>query len=64
MPNPANYDHDLHMLIETPKPVQLARLGFLRWLGEQGKLEHEIAGEPSGPLVALGGLVRREPGAA
>jgi hypothetical protein len=51
MPNPANYDSDLHMLRETPQPIQLARLGFLRWLGEQDKLEHPVAGPPSGPLV-------------
>lgn len=45
------YDADLHMLIEPPKPINLNRLAFLRWLAEHGQLEHDIAGPAGGPLV-------------
>lgn len=45
------YDSDLQMFVQEAKPIQLHRLGFLRWLAERGLLEHEIAGEPSGPLA-------------
>jgi hypothetical protein len=54
-----NYDGDLQMFRETPKAVDLARLTFLRWLVEQGRLEHPPAGPPSGPLVT-GELVEVE----
>lgn len=30
----------------------LAHLHFLRWLAEQGRLEHAPAGPPSGPFAA------------
>lgn len=45
------YDSALQMFVQEPRAVNLDRLAFLRWLGERGKLEHEIAGPPSGPLV-------------
>lgn len=41
------WDGDLQMFREEPRGPNLGRLGFLRWLAEQGKLEHGIAG-PSG----------------
>jgi hypothetical protein len=47
----ANYDGDLHMMIVPPQPVNLNYLCFLRYLGERGRLEHEIAGPVSGELV-------------
>ncbi len=46
-----NYDPELRMFREAPKPVSMAHLRFLRWLAERGKLEHPPAGPPSGPLA-------------
>ena len=45
------YDGDLQMFCEPIHQVNLEQLRFLRWLGEQGKLEHEIAGEPAGEFA-------------
>ena len=50
------FDGDLEMFREQPKPVNLATLRFLRWLAEQGRLEHPIAGTASGPLAEALGL--------
>jgi hypothetical protein len=49
-----SYDGDVQMFRETAKPVNLAHLRFLRWLIEQGRLEHLPAGPPSGPFVERG----------
>ncbi len=46
-----SYDGDLQMFAEAPAAVNLPRLRFLRWLAEQGRLEHSPAGPPSGSLV-------------
>jgi hypothetical protein len=46
-----SFDGDLKMFRETPRPVNLERLQFLRWLIEQGRLEHLPAGPPSGPFA-------------
>ena len=43
------YDPALQMFVERPREVSLAHLRFLRWLGEQGLLEHELFGPPAGP---------------
>jgi len=53
------YDGDLEMFREDPKPVDLARLRFLRWLAEQGRLEHPAAGPPSGELATAHGTEQR-----
>ncbi len=45
------YDGILQMFVERPREPDFARLAFLRWLGEQGLLEHEVFGPPSGPFV-------------
>ena len=45
------YDPELQMFIEHPREPDLARLRFLRWLGEQGLLEHNTAGTPSGEFA-------------
>jgi hypothetical protein len=45
------YDSSLQMFVQTPRPIDMARLSFMRWLAEQGKLEHRVAGPSSGPLV-------------
>lgn len=45
------YDGDTGMFVQQPRPLNLNWLAFLRWLGERHLLEHEIAGDPCGPLV-------------
>ena len=35
-------------VIERPREADLAKLRFLRWLAEQGRLEHEVFGPPRG----------------
>ena len=46
-----SYDGDLEMFRETPPPIDVARLRFLRWLAEQGRLEHVPVGPPSGAFA-------------
>ena len=46
-----SFDCSLNMFREPPRPVDLARLRFLRWLAEQDQLEHPPAGEPGGNLA-------------
>lgn len=50
-----DYDRNLRMFREPPRPIDMARLRFLRWLAEQGRLEHPPAGPASGELLALAG---------
>ncbi len=45
------YDGNLQMFVEGPREPDFARLAFLRWLGEQGLLEHEMFGPSSGPFM-------------
>ena len=45
------YDSTLQMFVQTPQPIDMSRLTFMRWLAENGRLEHRIAGPSSGPLV-------------
>ena len=45
------YDTDLQMFTESPRDPGRAHLGFLRWLAEHGRLEHETAGAPGGDYV-------------
>jgi hypothetical protein len=47
------YDGDLEMFCETPRVINVAYLRFLRWLIEQGRLEHLPAGPPSGELAEV-----------
>ena len=47
------YDGTLQMFVEDVHEPDARHLRFLRWLGEQGRLEHGIAGPPSGDQVAL-----------
>jgi hypothetical protein len=46
-----SYDGDLQMLRDTAGTIDLARLRFLRWLVDSGRLEHPPAGPPTGPLA-------------
>lgn len=48
-----NYDNVLHMHREGQKVVRLQHAKFLRWLAEQGRLEHPAYGPPSGHVAAL-----------
>jgi hypothetical protein len=48
--NKKNFDSDLEMFREESH-VDYARLNFVRWLVEHGKLEHPPAGPPSGPFA-------------
>lgn len=45
------YDGNLQMFVEGPREPDFVRLSFLRWLGERGLLEHDIAGPSSGPFM-------------
>ncbi len=46
-----SYDGDLEMFRETPRMINVAHLEFLRWLSEQGRLEHKPMGPSSGELA-------------
>jgi len=48
-----SYDGDLEMFRETPKSINLAHLQFVRWLAEQGRLEHLPAGPPGGEFTGV-----------
>lgn len=51
------YDATTQMFVEEePRTPQLESLKFLRWMAEQGKLEHAIAGAPSGEYAIKIGL--------
>jgi hypothetical protein len=51
MKAPGQYDPTLQMFKEQPREVDMARLQFLRWLGERGLLEHAVAGASVGELA-------------
>jgi hypothetical protein len=46
-----SYDATLQMFVEQPRSIDLGRLRFLRWLAEQGRLEHPVAGPPPSAIV-------------
>ena len=46
------FDRRLQMFVEPPHEADLAHLHFLRWLGEHGRLEHEMAGPAVGEYAA------------
>jgi hypothetical protein len=50
------YDSDLQMFCELEQEVNLAKLRFVRWLIEQGRLEHAVAGPASGEYAQTGAL--------
>lgn len=53
------YDTALQMFREDQKLVRLPHARFLRWLAEQGRLEHPAYGPPSGHVAALVADVER-----
>ena len=42
------YDGALQMFCDTAREPNLEALRFMRWMAEQGRLEHEIAGPSAG----------------
>jgi hypothetical protein len=50
------YDATLQMFVQQPRAVDLARLRFLRWLAERGRLEHRPAGPSGGAFAHLDGV--------
>ena len=59
MPAIGSFDTALHMFREDQKPVRIPHAKFLRWLAENGRLEHYPAGPPSGHVAALVADVER-----
>ena len=55
------YDGRLQMFIQELPEADARRLRFLRWLAEQGQLEHDIAGPPSGSYVSATSPVHPRP---
>ena len=50
------YDGELQMFCDTAQEPNLESLRFIRWMVEQGRLEHDAAGPPTGEYAeqALG----------
>jgi hypothetical protein len=46
------FDRELQMFVEPPRGADPARLRFLRWLAEPGRLEHGTAGPAAGEYAA------------
>jgi hypothetical protein len=44
----ARYDGELQMFCDTTHEPNQSTLRFMRWMVEQGRLEHGAAGPPSG----------------
>jgi hypothetical protein len=42
------YDGDLQMFCDSERKPDIEKLRFIRWLVEQGQLEHAVAGPPCG----------------
>lgn len=43
------YDGDLQMFVVTPRTPNPEKLRWMRWLVEQGRIGHGVAGPISGP---------------
>ena len=54
MRSPQVYDAELHMFVQEPRLPNPRHLEFLRWLAEQGRLEHQPASDPVGPFAVAG----------
>ena len=46
------YDGELQMFCDTAREPNRAALQFIRWMVEQGRLEHDAAGPPTGEYAA------------
>ncbi len=60
MKSVGQYDGTLQMFVEEPRDVDMARLAFVRWLVEHGRLEHRNAGPASGEFAKLVAFEPRE----
>ena len=49
------YDGTLQMFVEQPRSIDIGRLRFLRWLAEQDRLEHPVAGPAPTAISRSGG---------
>lgn len=47
------YDSSLQMFVMAPAEPDWNRLRFLRWMAEQGRLEHAVAGQSTGDFVGV-----------
>ncbi len=45
------YDQDLQLFVERLRDANQGHLRFLRWLGEQDRLEHPVSGPPCGAFA-------------
>jgi hypothetical protein len=48
------YDSELQMFCEPTREPDVAVLRFLRWLAEEGRWEHAVAGHPIGAWAEPG----------
>lgn len=55
------YDTEIQMFVEKPRPINMSRLIFQRWLVENGKGEHMPFSRPTGDL-ALGLMIATDKG--
>lgn len=46
----AKYDGTLNMWVDEPRNLSVKTLLFLRHLGEQGKLEHQVESNAESPI--------------
>ena len=45
------YDRDMQQFVEAPKPVNMAKLIFQRWLVDNKRGEHEPVSAPAGEFA-------------
>jgi len=57
------YDGNTQMIVEPPAVTNVARLRFMRWLAEQGSLEHSVAGPSSGDFAGTPSATESKPSA-
>ena len=48
------YDGELQMFCDAAHEANLEALRFIRWMVEQGRLEHDAAGPPAGEYAEQG----------
>ena len=47
----SGYDSELQMFTDRPPEPNMDRLRFMRWLVENGRLEHGVEGQPAGAFA-------------
>lgn len=48
-----HYDSSLQMFVQAPRELDRSRLAFMRWLAENDRLEHSVAGESTGECLLI-----------